>query len=314
MTQQSAAIFRPQRIALILAGLLAAGAVGAAIVRHDGEAAASGSDAMAPAASLTGNGSIAELEKTAQASPKDSRVWQRLGLAYFDEGRFADAAGAYDKATRQSPGSAILWSALGEARVMASAHDPMPGEAAAAFQKAVALDPADPRARYFLAVKRDLAGDHQGAIDDWLALLKDTPANAPWRSDLIRTIEQVAKIQKLDVADRLAKAGANPPAPPAGASVPAAAQGIPGPSAEDLASASGIPPGEQRTMAEGMVSRLEARLRGDPSNIDGWVMLMRSRTTLGQAEKARDALAHAIAANPGKSGYLREQAAMLGVR
>lgn len=311
MTQQTAAIFRPQRIALILAGLLAAGAIGATILRQGGTddgAALPASDA------LPGNGSIGELEKAAKDSPEDSRIWQRLGLAYFEEGRFADAARAYDQATRLSPGSAILWSALGEARVMASERDPMPVEAAAAFEKAIALDPADPRARYFLAVKRDLGGDHQGAIDDWLALLKETPANAPWRSDLIRTIEQVAKIHKLDVAARLAGAGANPPAVPAGASLPMAAQGIPGPSAQDLANASRIPPGEQRTMAEGMVSRLEARLESDPSNVDGWIMLMRSRTTLDQPEKAKKALSDAMAANPGKANYLRQQATMLGIR
>ena len=188
----------------------------------------------------------------------------------------------------------------------------MPPYAVAAFEKAIAIDPADPRARYFLAVKRDLGGDHQGAVDDWLALLKDTPPEAPWRSDLIRTIEQVAKIHKLDVSEKLAAAGSALPSAPA--SLPAAAQGIPGPSAQDIANASRIPPGEQRTMAEGMVARLEARLESDPSNIDGWIMLMRSRRTLDQAEKASKALADAIAANPAKSDYLRQQAAILGIR
>lgn len=314
MTQQTAAIFRPQRIALIVAGLLAAGAVGAAILRHDGTGAASDSTATAPSDTPPGSASIGELEKAAEDSPKDTGIWQRLGLAYFDQGRFTDAARTYGKATELSPGTAILWSALGEARVMASERDPMPAEAAAAFQKAIALDPADPRARYFLAVKRDLGGDHQGGIDDWLALLKDTPAGAPWRSDLIRTIEQVASINKVEVADRLAKAGANPPPGPAGASLPPAARAIPGPSAQDLANASRIPPGEQRTMAEGMVSRLESRLQSDPSNVDGWIMLIRSRMTLGQPEKAGKALADAVAANPAKADYLRQQGATLGIR
>ena len=309
MTQPNATIFRPQRIALALAGLVAAGAIGTAILRQDG-----GNDPASEAVTAEGLGaaSISDLEKTARESPEDSGAWQRLGLAYFEAGRFADAVRAYDKATQLAPGSALLWSALGEARVMASNRDPMPAEAAAAFEKAVAIDPADPRARYFLAVKRDLGGDHQGALDDWLALLKDTPPDAPWRGDLIRTIEQVAKIHKLDVSDRLAEAGAAAPA--SAASTPLAARAIPGPSADDLANAAGIAPGEQRAMAEGMVARLETRLEGDPSNVDGWIMLMRSRKTLDQPEKASKALADAVAANPGKADYLRQQAGILGIR
>lgn len=307
MTQPTAAIFRPQRIALILAGLVAAAAIGSAVLRHQSETAAPGDTATG---AISAAGSIESLEQAADASPDDSGAWQRLGLAYFEAGRFVDAVRAYDKATLLAPGSALLWSALGEARVMASERDPMPPEAAAAFEKAIAIDPADPRARYFLAVKRDLGGDHKGAVEDWLALLKETPAEAPWRSDLIRTIEQVAKIHDMDVADPLAKASASSAA---AASPPAAARGIPGPSPQDLANATGIPPSEQRNMAESMVARLERRLQGDPSNVDGWIMLMRSRSTLGQPEKARKALADALAANPAKAGYLRQQAEVLGI-
>ena len=90
---------------------------------------------------------------------------------------------------------------------MASEHDPMPDEALADFHRAQAADPTDPRSRYFLAVKQDLGGNHQGAITAWLALLKATPADAPWRGDLVRTIEQVGKINHIAVAGRIAEAG-----------------------------------------------------------------------------------------------------------
>ena len=82
---------------------------------------------------------------------------------------------------------------------MASPRDPMPPAAAEAFDKAIALNPKDPRARYFMAVKKDIAGDHKGAIDEWFALLADTPQGAPWEADLRRTIEQVGKIHKIDL-------------------------------------------------------------------------------------------------------------------
>jgi cytochrome c-type biogenesis protein CcmH len=304
MTQYAKSTLPMGRIALLIAALVLAAV---AVISFSRDA---GTQESAKAAAAPAGTSIEALEKQAQANPKDVDAWAKLGDAYFQDGRFADAASAFDRAIAIDPNQAILWSALGEARVMASQQDPMPGEAAAAFERAVALDPRDPRARYFLAVKKDLGGDHEGAIRDWLALLGDTPQDAPWRDDLVRTIEQVGKINKVDVAGRIAEAGGKSPAP----AIPMAARGIPGPSSQDLAAAASLPPGEQREMAEGMVSRLESRLKGDPGNIDGWIMLMRSRITLDQPEKASQALKDAVAANPGNADMLRQQASILGIR
>lgn len=242
------------------------------------------------------------------AAPSEAAALQASAQAHFDQGDYVQAVEAYRKAAEAQPGRAALWSSLGEAQVMASQHDPMPAEALAHFRRALALDPKDPRARYFLAVKQDLDGDHKGAIDAWLALLADTPPGAPWEADLRRTIEQVGKINRIEVAGRLAAAERPQPVPAS------AMKAIPGPSAEDLRAAAAIPPGEQRAMAEGMVARLDAKLRADPRNVEGWVMLMRSRMTLGQPDQAAAALRDAVAANPGDAARLRQEARVLGVR
>ena len=99
------------------------------------------------------------------------------------------------------------------------------------------------------------------------------------------------------------------PAPP-----PVAVQRMPGPSAADVQAASALPLSEQREMAEGMVARLDARLKSEPKNPDGWIMLMRSRMSLGQPDKASQALKDALAANPDQADMLRQQAEMLGVK
>jgi cytochrome c-type biogenesis protein CcmH len=252
---------------------------------------------------------LAALEADAKANPDNAAGWQRLGFAYFDAGRYADAARAYGKATEAAPRNAVLWSSLGEALVMASEDNPMPTRALVAFRKAAELDPKDPRARYFLAVSRDLQGNHKGAIDDWLALLADTPPGAPWEADLKRTIEQVGKINDIEVASRMAAITQKQPT----ATHPAFGA-IPGPSKEQLAAAGSIPPGEQRAMAEGMVARLESKLASDPKNVDGWIMLMRSRKTLGQDAAATKALEQAVAANPSRKAELEQAAGQLGVR
>ncbi|WP_428685389.1 tetratricopeptide repeat protein [Sphingopyxis sp.] len=253
---------------------------------------------------------LAALEARTQREPNSAEAWTALGAGRFDLSDYPGAAAAYEKAVALSPESAGLWSALGEARVMASARDPMPAPALEAFNKAIALDAKDPRARYFLAVKKDIGGDHKGAIEDWFALLAETPQGAPWEADLRRTIEQVAAIHKIDVGTRLMNTQARPLKPE---EMPVAARAIPGPSRADMEAASQLPKGQQDQMIEGMVSGLEAKLKADPSNVDRWIMLMRSRMTLGETAKAAQALKDGIAANPSAAGRLKAQAQMLGV-
>ena len=66
-------------------------------------------------------------------------------------------------------------------------------------------------------------------------------------------------------------------------------------------------------MAEGMVARLAAKVKTDPSNVDGWIMLMRSYRSLGRDGEAKAALTQALAANPSHAEELRTAAASLGV-
>lgn len=286
-------------LAAIAALAIAAGAIGYRLV-DTGEA--SSGIAAGPADPL------AELERRAEADPDNAGAWQELGYAYFELGRFAEAAAAYRRAAAADSGSAVLWSSLGEALVMASERDPMPPEARQVFRKAIALDREEPRARYFLAVEKDLAEDHEGAIDDWLALLADTPPGAPWEADLKRTIEQVAAINRIDVDNRMAAALADrPDGPPAMAA-------IRGPTQEQLAEAASLRPAEQQQMAESMVARLAARLESEPDDVEGWIMLMRSYQTLGRTAEARAALASAVAANPRDRTTFEAAAETLGVR
>ena len=299
MTQVLQRRWRGGTILLLLALAVAGFVIGTKLVRGPAPAA-SPSAASDP---------LTTLEARVKDQPDDGEAWSALAGAYYDAGRFNEAVTAYDAAVKLAPQRAVLWSGRGEARVMASPRDPMPAAAAADFEQALARDPRDPRARYFLAVKLDLAGDHQGAIDRWLGLLADTPPGAVWEADLRRTLEQAGKINRIDVAKRLAAVRQPAPALPA----PGIAA-VAGPSAADIARASAMRPAEQRQMAEGMTARLADKLKRDPANVDGWIMLIRSRVNLGQMDQARAALETAVAANPGKTAQLREQAAALGLR
>lgn len=299
------------------AALLAAGSVGYNIYGGDeGESTTQIVDNAPP--------SIEELREAAEASSDDAAPWAELGFAYFGSEQYALSAQAYQRAVEIDGNEAVLWSALGEALTYAADEsvldaDPLPAESLAAFQKALELDPSDPRARYFLAVRQDLDGDHEGAITSWLALLTDTPPGAPWENELVRTIQQVGAANQIDIDDRLEEVmQARAPQvmiPGSGSAAgQAASSDLRGPTDQQIADASRMAPGEQRTMAVGMVESLEARLENEPQNLNGWVMLMRSRMTLGEPAKASAALADAIAANPGEEAELRRQAEILGVQ
>jgi cytochrome c-type biogenesis protein CcmH len=267
-------------IILILAALIALVSAAIAISRSVGDGAGSGGDSPA------------------------AKDWRVVGWAYAQSGNAAEAAAAYRKAAALEPANAENWSSLGEALQVPSAA--IVPEAEAAFRKAIELDPSDSRARYFLAVQKDLKGDHKGAVESWLALLKDSPPGAPWEADLRRTIEQTAAKNRIDLAGRM---------PPAGTTGTASA-GIPGPTREQLASASSLPPAQQAAMVEQMVGRLEARLKANPKDEDGWIRLIRSRMALGDPKAAQSALRSGLTAFAGDeaaSGRLKSAAAELGV-
>lgn len=283
----------------------------------------SGEEAAPAEVASNGAPTIPELRELAEASSEDAGPWSELGFAHFERGEFADAVEAYERAVEIDETSASLWSALGEARVMAvdaavPDADPLPPSALDAFAKALERDENDPRARYFMAVKKDIDGDHQGAIDGWFSLLEDTPVGAPWEGDVVRTIEQVSAINEIDVGARLSAvmAARTPEIAIPGSGDMAgenASSNVRGPTAQDVANARQMSASDQEAMIAGMVESLEGRLEDDPSNLDGWVMLMRSRMTLGETGKARDALSKAVAANPDNADELRRQAAQLGI-
>ena len=243
---------------------------------------------------------VAGLEAKLRANPDDAAGWRMLGWSYFNMQRFADSARAYRRAADLAPDQAENWSALGEALVLANKG--VGDDAATAFRRALANDPKDARARYFLAVRQDLEGDHRGAVDAWIALLNDAPAGAPWASSVRALIEQVATREKIAIAGRM------PAAPPVAARgdalAGAATDAIPGPTADQLASAATLTPTQQNDMARGMVDRLAARLAAEPRDADGWLRLMRARMVLDDRAGATRALASARSTFQGDAATL----------
>jgi cytochrome c-type biogenesis protein CcmH len=302
------------RIALAAAAIIALGSAGYAFFNRDAKDSPPAATQAVPEQDIAS--AITSLEAKLKENPKDANGWRMLGWSLFETGKFAESAQAYRRATQLAPEKGEYWSSLGESLTLAG-NGTMPADAKAAFAKAIEIDPKDPRARYFLGVSKDMAGDHKGAIADWLALLKDTPSGAPWEADVRRVITDVAKKEGMQVAlpaatgvPQVAATGALP-----GATI--ATSAIPGPSAADMKAAASMPKGQQDLMIQGMVEGLEKKLVANPDNVNGWIMLLRSRTQLGETAKASKALADARAAfasNPQKIGMINAAADELGVK
>jgi cytochrome c-type biogenesis protein CcmH len=240
-----------------------------------------------------------------QREPGNAEGWRMLGWSYLQTGRNAEAAGAYGKAAALDPGNADYLSAQGEATVLAAEGSVTPA-AQEIFRRAVAADPADPRARYYLGVAKDQAGDQTGAMNDWIALLKSAPPGAPWAVEVRGFVEKVAAERGVNLAGRLPPADAMAEAP----SAPR------GPNAEQMAAAQGMAPGDQQAMIEGMVTGLAERLKANPRDRAGWERLLRARMVLGQQQQAAAdyrTASKAFAGSPADQQALREAARQLGV-
>lgn len=228
-----------------------------------------------------------------------------LGWSYFQTGRFGESAEAYGRAAKLDPTNPDHPSAQGESLVQAAGGQMTP-DASAAFRRALALDPGEPRARYFLAVEKDQAGDRDGAMADWIALVNSAPDGAPWAAEVRSFVEDVARERGVDLTGKLKPAsgqGGGGPAPR-------------GPTAADIAEAQKMAPDDQQRMIRGMVEGLEGRLKDNPRDADGWVRLMRARMVLNEPAAATRALRSARAAfkdRPAETAKINEAAKGLGV-
>ncbi|MFA7264155.1 MAG: tetratricopeptide repeat protein [Caulobacter sp.] len=219
---------------------------------------------------------IDRLAKRLEASPNDAEGWRMLGWSYFETRKYPEAVTAYAKAVALAPRDAGFQSAYGEAQVKV-AGDVVTPAAEKAFRAALAADSRDERARMYLARLRQAGGDPTGAINDLFAILETAAPDSRAAPAVRAEIRRIASASGVDISGRL------PPEPE-----PAAAT-VAGPTASDVAAARQLPAEDQQAMIGGMVGRLEARLAASPRDVDGWIMLMRSRKTLGQDDLARAA-------------------------
>jgi len=237
------------------------------------------SAAKAPHAGM--EASISRLTDKLKQDPNNINGWILLARTYSALQRFGDAEAAYRRAADLSGGRIDIIGDLAETLVKKSGGI-VTGDVSSLFEKVLKATPKDPRARYFLGLARAQAGKGAEAIEMWLALEADFPADAPWRRSLRQLMERTATRYGVDLDAVAANRPGNAARPQSS-----------GPAAEAVSEAQSLTPNQRLTMIRSMVARLASRLEEDPDDVDGWLKLVRSYTVLGDAEAARMALRRA---------------------
>ena len=225
---------------------------------------------------------VAQVEAHLASHPKDARGYEVLAPVYLQLGRYRDAVNARRKVLELAGETAGRQADLGEA-LTAAANGVVTAEAKSAFERALALDAKDVKARFYTGVAAAQDGDTAKAASIWATLLKDAPPGAPWEPMVRRALAQI---------------GAAPPAATARKAAPA------GPSAADIAAANGMSQKDRGAFIRSMVARLAARLKQDGGDADGWLRLVRSYRVLGENDKAESAIADARKALAGDEAKL----------
>ncbi|MCM2395255.1 c-type cytochrome biogenesis protein CcmI [Rhizobium sp. S95] len=216
---------------------------------------------------------VAKAERHLAENPNDGAGWDVLAPIYFKSQRIGDAELAYRNAIRFLGTNPARMSGLGEVLVAGSGGI-VTEDARSAFEEALRLDSNNPRAEFYLALALEQAGKRAEAKAAFEKLLAASPKEAPW----VPLVSQ-----------HIAANGDDVPAAPA----------APGnPSEADVAAAQDMSAGDRMAMIRGMVDSLDAKLKDDPKNFEGWMRLVRSYAMLKEPERAVGALKDGLAAFP----------------
>lgn len=246
------------------------------------EAAAKLPAPQAPAADYAAL--MERLRKAVADRPNDLTGQQLLARNEAALGNYAAAAAAEARVieVKAQAATAEDYARLADLYVMATGGYVSP-EAELAAGEALARDPKNGTARFYLGLMWAQTGRPDNAFKFWRALLEEGPEDAPWIAPIREQIELLASAAGVDYT------------PPAA---------LKGPSAGDVAAAADMSSGDRAEMIKGMVAQLSDRLYASGGSVEEWARLITSLGVLGDKDKARSALARAETAFAGDDAAL----------
>ncbi|XAZ19986.1 c-type cytochrome biogenesis protein CcmI (plasmid) [Sinorhizobium sp. B11] len=231
---------------------------------------------------------VKKMENHLAERPEDGRGWDIIAPVYLKMGRVDDAAKAYRTALHLDGANVPRLEGLSET-LMATSNGTVTAEVLDELKQVLSLEPNNPRARFYIALSMEQAGQPEEARSAFETLAKQSPADAPWLPL---------------VNEHIAKNGGQAAAPEAQPAAPG------GPTSEDVAAAETMSSGDCQQMIRGMVESLDAKLSADPNNFEGWMRLVRSYAVLNDKDRAAGALKRGLAAFPASGDEGRQLLAL----
>ena len=232
------------------------------------------------------------LRTAVAANPNDLTGQQLLARNEAKLGNFSAAIAAQKKVIEIAGADATAtdYATLADLSILAAGGYVSP-EAEAAAGEALARDPKNGTARFFVGLMWAQTGRPDLAFDFWRALLEEGPEHAPWIAPIRDQIGMLASAAGVRYM----------PPPPPGAPMAGA---LKGPSADDVAAAADMSTEDRMEMIRGMVGQLSERLYSEGGSVEEWARLISSLGVLGDTEKAKEAWDKAQVAFAGQEDAL----------
>ena len=248
---------------------------------------------------------IARVEARLQSQPDDGRGWDLIAPLYLRQGRFNDAATAFQNGIRLNGASPERAKGLADSLVGLN-RGRVTDQAMSLYQAVAKDDPNRFDAAFWIAIAKEQRGDLKGAEADYAVLLPKTAEGSRGRAAVRERLAFV----------RSALARSTPAAKPKNQQSETASSTSPGPTSEDGKAAEKLAPDERSRMIRGMVARLDERLGETSTDVEGWQRLLRAYMVLGERGQAQAALKRAEKALRGDAqalAALRRSAEALGL-
>ena len=218
------------------------------------------------------NRAVSDLSQKLLEDPDDLRAWELLGASLMALGRPQEAQTAFLEAVKRSGRNGDYLAMYAESLVRGN-NGQINATARGVLREAEKTDSTDPRIQFYLGLADAQEGNVGAAVDRWIALANNAPADAPWLQMVVGRINEAALAQGIDIEGRLNLAENTQP----------------GPSQADIAAAEELTPEQRQEMVMSMVNGLAERLETEPNDPDGWARLMQAYMVLGQEDDAKAA-------------------------
>lgn len=167
---------------------------------------------------------VDQLAERLKSRPDDAEGWQMLSRSYAALGRHAEAVEAYRKAVALNPRDPSLLVDLG-ASLVALDRDAMHGEPTRLVERALALDPAHPKALAFAGLIAFDRKDYPTAVKHWEALSRVEPPDSPFAQQIRASVAQARQLAGLPPSAEAAPAAVPATSSPSPAGAPARVSG-----------------------------------------------------------------------------------------